>query len=81
MKAMGYAQQVIESISGSTSTGVLSWTGKKSGSDSGSGSLDIKSIKVNNCGNADTVGGYAESQLAKKSDRLNYIPYFYRKMV
>ena len=70
MKAMGYAQQVIESISYNTSNGVLSWVGKKSGSDSGGGSINIKDIKVNNCGNADTVGGYAESQLAKKSDLM-----------
>ena len=70
MKAMGYAQQVIESISYNTSNGELSWVGKKSGSVSGNGSVNIKEIKVNNCGTADTVGGYTESQLAKKSDGL-----------
>lgn len=81
MKAMGYAQQVIESISGNTSNGVLSWTGKKSGSDSGSGSLNIKEIKVNNAGHADSAGSATKatqdgngqnisSTYAKKSDGL-----------
>lgn len=65
---MGYAQQVIESISGSTSTGILSWTGKKSGSDSGSGSLNIKNIKVNESADSDKLGGSAASNYAKKSD-------------
>ena len=75
MKAMGYAQQVIESISYNTSNGELSWVGKKSGGNSGSGSVNIKEIKVNTCGNADTVGGYAEGKLAKKSDLNKYAGY------
>ena len=57
---MGYAQQVIESISFNTSNGTLSWIGKKSGETSGSGSINIKEIKVNNSGHADSAG-YADS--------------------
>lgn len=60
MKAMGYAQQVIESISFNTSNGTLSWIGKKSGETSGSGSINIKEIKVNSSGHADSAG-YADS--------------------
>lgn len=74
MKAMGYAQQVIESISFNTSNGVLSWIGKKSGETSGSGSFNIKDVKVNNsgyadgAGNSDKLGGFAADTYAKKSD-------------
>ena len=74
MKAMGYAQQVIESISFNTSNGVLSWIGKKSGETSGSGSFNIKDVKVNNsgyadgAGNSDKLGGFAANTYAKKSD-------------
>lgn len=78
MKAMGYAQQVIESISFNTSNGVLSWIGKKSGETSGSGSFNIKDVKVNNAGyadgagNSDKLGNFAADTYAKKSD-LFYI--------
>lgn len=71
---MGYAQQVIESISFNTSSGVLSWIGKKSGETSGSGSFNIKDVKVNNsgyadgAGNSDRLGGFDADTYAKKSD-------------
>ena len=74
MKAMGYAQQVIESISFNTSNGVLSWIGKKSGVNSGSGSFSIKDVKVRNsgyadgAGNSDSLGGFAAKTYAKKDD-------------
>ena len=78
MKAMGYAQQVIESISYNTSNGTLSWIGKKSGENSGSGSINIKEIKVNNSGYADSAGRATndanddriDDTYAKKSDGL-----------
>ena len=81
MKAMGYAQQVIESISYNTSNGVLSWIGKKSGENSGSSSVNIKEIKVNNSGYADSAGRATndvnndriDDTYAKKSDLLNAI--------
>lgn len=77
MKAMGYAQQVIESISFNTSNGVLSWVGKKSGETSGSGSFNIKDVKVNNsgyadgAGNSDRLGGFDANTYAKKSDPIS----------
>ena len=86
MKAMGYAQQVIESISYNTSNGVLSWIGKKSGGNSGSGSVNIKEIKVNSSGYADSAGSAAKATndgddnkisttYAKKDDLNKYAGY------
>ena len=71
MKAMGYAQQVIESISFNTSNGTLSWIGKKSGETSGSGSINIKEIKVNSSGYADGAGSANKATNDEYENRIS----------
>ena len=81
MKAMGYAQRVLTKLSLSGNT--LSATAKNNGNDE-TDTVDLSGLSVayaSGAGNADTVDYIHGTDLAKKSDRLNYIPYFYRKMV
>lgn len=77
MKAIGYAKTVIESISGNETNGTLNWT-SRSGDNTSAGSLNIKNIKVNSAGNADSAtydsgSNHIANTYAKKSDLLDSI--------
>lgn len=78
MKAMGYAQKIVKDISVNGTSGIK-YTTVESGEEK-SIAVNLNGLYVNRATN-DGSGNPISSTYAKKTDRLNYIPYFYRKMV